>query len=133
MENTTAIVVTAESSILETVKLDIGYPKEVVAFDVSITKGINKAMFKMMQLGLGPPDGFVVTGYDQTWGEFETVKNYQAMFDYTSAVAKLLFDPPQNSFLVTSLKEEIKELEWRLNTEYEVRKPQIIPNTAIGG
>lgn len=39
---------------------------------------------------------------------------------YVGARVQLIFDTPQNSFLVTALKEQCAEFEWRLNFQQEM-------------
>lgn len=74
----------------------------------------------LAQLGIGPDDGFVCTGKDQTWTD------YLGDFAYLEAVktfiylkTRLVFDPPQNSFLVSAIQDQITELTWRLNVRIE--------------
>ena len=38
---------------------------------------------------------------------------------------KLVFDPPSNSFTQQSMKDEIKELEWRMNVEVDPRLEEV--------
>ena len=57
-------------SIFQTIKTMLGGYIEGDAFDNDITVAINSVISILTQLGVGPSDGFVVTGPEQTWGDF---------------------------------------------------------------
>lgn len=89
-------------------------------FNTDLVIHINTIFNTLCQLGVGPEKGYVITGIDEVWGDFlggsiklESVKSYIYLR------LRLLFDPPTNSFLLDSIKEQINELEWRLNVTAE--------------
>ena len=58
----------------------------------------------------------------ETWEDFlgPDGKKYIAVKDYIGLRVKLRFDPPENSALLTALREDAKELEWRLYDEADI-------------
>lgn len=75
---------------------------------------INSVIAILAQRGVGPEEGFAVTGSTETWQDWlgdrkdlEMVKSLMYMR------IRLMFDPPQNSFLVNSMEKLCDEYEWR--------------------
>ena len=93
-------------------------------FQTDLIIHINSALSTLIQLGIGPIEGFRIRGTDETWSDFmlgnrgdiEMIKSYVYM------KVRLMFDPPQNSFLVDSLEKQCKEFEWRANVAVETEK-----------
>lgn len=92
------------------------------AFDDNITMFINSMLQILYQNGIGK-NGFRVTSEADTWTDFlgeEQASELQAMAtEYVGIRVRLVFDPPQSSALYQALKEEARELEWRLNVQIE--------------
>ena len=113
--------------ILSTVRKRAGLNDELHDFDVDLIMEINTALNVCTQLGIGPSRGFRITGEDETWedwlGEDNTDPRYEMAKDYIAKRARLKFDPPQVSYLVTALTEETKELEWRLSIQNDYTFP----------
>ena len=107
-------------SILNTIKLKIGYEPDYTPFDTEITDLINTALRRANQLGVGKPN-FIITGPDETWQDFlgDNVLLFADVKTYIYIYVKLIHDPPSNSFLITNLKDEMSELEWRMNVNHE--------------
>jgi len=107
-------------SILISVKKNLGDEQAYTHFDPDIITHINSALFALNQLGIGPKNGFVIAGEQETWsGLLGTRQDLEAVKTYVYLKVKLVFDPPQNSFLVKTIEDQIKELEWRLNVQAE--------------
>lgn len=107
-------------SIFITIKTLLDVPADDDSFDADILTYINSAFYSLRQLGVGPKDGFVITGADQTWSEFSTNASLIGeVKTYIQQKVRLLFDPPNNSFLVSAIQENLKELEFRLNMDGE--------------
>lgn len=105
-------------SILDTVKKLLGIEKEYTQFDVDIIVNINSAIMTLRQLGVGPQDGFSITGSDETWNDLlGDSKFLDQAWIYLFLKTKIVFDPPSSSFVLEAYKEQIKELEWRLAEE----------------
>lgn len=114
MNNNSNIVdETLENSILDNIKKMLGIASDNTDFDTDIIIHINSVFSTLRQLGIGPSKGYTISGKDSTWGEFIEYSQVEDIRSYIYLRVRLLFDPPQNSFLVDSFKEQIKELEWR--------------------
>lgn len=109
-------------SILTSIKKMHGIDEIDESYDMELIMHINGALMIMTQLGVGPKEGFSITSKDEEWTQFlEGRKDLDLVFNDVYLRTKLVFDPPQNSFLVTSIKEQIKEYDWRIESWH---KPQ---------
>ena len=103
-------------SILTSIKKLLGVGEEYTHFDADIIMHINSVIFVLTQIGIGPVDGFSITSKDQTWDDFLQGRiNIESVKSYVYLKVRLLFDPPNNSFLVEAIERQISEYEWRLN------------------
>ena len=86
-------------------------------FETDLIIHINSALSTLTQLGVGSEDGFRVTGAGVTCEDFvgESRDDIEMIKSYVYMKVRLMFDPPQNSFLVDSLEKQCKEFEWRAN------------------
>ena len=108
-----------EESILKIIKQLIGCPDDFEQFDLDLTIHINSAFAALTQLGVGPKEGYRITGPDNVWSEFEEDTQKSSLIkDYVYIKTRLLFDPPTSGSLMDSLKEQLKEMEWRLYIMY---------------
>lgn len=103
-------------SILNSIKKLLGITEEYEHFDQDIIIHINSVFSILRQIGVGPEEGFIITDSTSTWDEFtgddidiESVKTYVYL------KVRLIFDPPSSSAAIDAIKENIKEIEWRLN------------------
>lgn len=103
-------------SILLTIKKGIGIDPSYEAFDPDIIMHINSVLFILTQEGIGPKEGFNITGQDETWEDFigESNTKLSAVQSYVTLKTRLLFDPPQSGTLNEQITKLISELEWRL-------------------
>lgn len=107
-------------SILKSIKKDLGIDESDKAFDSDIIRRINSAFMVLTQLGVGPKGGFRVVNEYDTWDKFFLGRtDIDSAKDYVYFKVKLAFDPPTNASLLEALKEEIKELESRLNMQVD--------------
>lgn len=107
-------------SILDTIKKLLGIAKDYTRFDTDIIVHINTSMMLLNQLGIGPPEGFSITGPEQTWLSYiPTGKNLEAVKTLIYLRTRLAFDPPANSFVVDSFQKQIEEYQWRLQVQAE--------------
>lgn len=105
-----------EESILNSVKKLIGIDEEYYDFDVDIVMHINTVLNILSQLGVGPEDGFAITGPDETWSSYlGTEKLLNLVKSYMQAKVRMLFDPPTSSSVAQAYNDNLKELEWRIN------------------
>ncbi len=114
--------------ILASVKRMLGIEEEDVSFDPEILLHINSVFMILNQLGIGPKEGFLVEYGTELWRDFVPDRNDLALIkSYVYAKVRLLFDPPQNSFLVSNIEKLCSEFEWRLNVEAEYELPEVSP------
>ena len=115
-------------SILDTIKIMLGLEKDYNAFDTEIIAYINSSLFTLSQLGVGPEEGFSITGPDEIWSNFIDEKsNLIAVQTYIKLKVQLIFDPPSNSFVVDAINKQLEELTWRLCLEVEYLKDNELP------
>lgn len=104
-------------SILDSVKQAIGgIEPEDKTFDKDLIMFTNGALMVMTQLGVGPATGYSIASSDNKWIEFiGDRKDLEAVATDVCLRVRLIFDPPANSFLVNSIKEQIQEYDWRIS------------------
>lgn len=108
------------ASILDDTKKILGLPTGDESYDTDILMHINTALSTLTQLGIGPDEGFLVEDASPTWADFIGNDNrLNGVKTYVFLRVRRLFDPPQTSFYLASMNEQIQELEWRLNTQRE--------------
>lgn len=104
------------NSILNSVKQDLGASEWDDAYDATLIREINTAFMVLSQLGCGPVNGFMITGPNETWDEYDTLgADIEGVKSYVSKKVKLAFDPSQSSYVNQADKDIVSELEWRLN------------------
>jgi hypothetical protein len=109
-----------DESIFNTIKKMLGLEDDYTPFDADVLVLINSAIMSLMQLGVGPKKGFVVRDYNDTWSDFLTNDvNLEATKNYIYLKVRITFDPPTSSAVLESYKQQIQELEWRLNVQAE--------------
>ena len=102
-------------SILTSIKKLLGIEEDYEHFDVDVILHINTVFSTLNQLGIGPLEGFSIEDKTATWDMFlEDNKTLNMVKSYMYQRVRLMFDPPQNSFLVQSLEKQILEFEWRI-------------------
>ena len=104
-------------SILQTIRRMIGPSMLDSEFDTDLVVHINSVLFDLNELGVGPKEGFVVTGDTETWEDFlgEGVKNLEAVKTFVFLKVKMIFDPPTVGGVIAAYEKLIKEYEWRIN------------------
>ncbi len=108
-------------SILKTIKKMIGASED--EFDTDLIIHINSVFSNLFQMGVGPKETFKISGEIEKWTDFTEDNNeIENVKTYIYIKVKLIFDPPANSFVITSMKEEEKELEYRLFFNAENRR-----------
>ena len=105
--------------ILDSIKIMLGIQPTDSNFDQEIILHINSAFTILNQLGVGPDDGFEITSNEETWKDFlgEDDKKFNLVKSHMFLKVRLLFDPPQNAYLVDSITKQIEEFEWRLRIQ----------------
>lgn len=107
------------TSILNTIKPMIGVEVYNEDFDSVIIVHINTVLTSLTQMGVGPKEGFFITGEDETWDSFigfdpnaAWLNNIQS---YVALKTRMLFDPPIQSAVAQAIEESAKELEFRIS------------------
>ena len=102
-------------SILTSIKKLLGITEECTDFDKDIIIDINSVLMILTQLGIGPPEGFTIIDSTATWSEFvSNIKQLAAVKTFVHLKVRLIFDPPMSTAVLESMKEIVKETEWRL-------------------
>ena len=105
-----------ENSILTSTKKILGIDASYTVWDLDIITHINAAFSILSQLGVGPPNGFMIEDDVTTWDEFTSYGNTLSLSrTYVFLKVRLLFDPPTTSFLLGAMNDQMKEYEWRLS------------------
>lgn len=118
-ESTTDIPVEEPNpnSILTTIKKLLGITEDYKHFDLDLTIHINSVFSILNQLGVGPTEGFSITGAEEEWSDFvpdAQIKLIEMLKSYVYLKVRLLFDPPMNSTVTESINKLTSELESRL-------------------
>lgn len=126
-------------SILTSVKKIVGIAELDTSFDPDIIMHTNAVFSVLNQLGIGPVDGFMIEDATATWDDFlsirqirsddttgytdqqlaETDKRLNMVKTYLYLRVRLMFDPPQTSFVIESMNKQIQELEVRMSVVRE--------------
>lgn len=115
-----------DDSILDSIKKLLGIASDYTNFDTDIIIYINSAFMVLNQLGVGPEEGFKITGKDELWSSYITDNdNLEAVKSYIHLKVKVAFDPPLNSTVMEAHKQLISEYEWRLNVQSEGGKTDV--------
>ena len=111
-------------SILQSIKKLLGLDEDYDAFDDDVMMHINSVLMILTQLGVGPKNGFSITGEEETWEDYlgEDISKLSAVKTYVYLKVKTMFDPTSSSVVNEATKEILKELEWRLNSEIEYKE-----------
>lgn len=106
-------------SILDTTKKLLGFESDYTAFDLDIITHINTVFSTLQSLGVGPPEGFMITDKEAVWDEFTGLENMNMVKSYMFMRVRIMFDPPTTSFHLESLNKQAQEIEWRLHVQAE--------------
>jgi len=120
MDEELPIIKIDNQSILNTIKKLLGLTPEYTLFDVDIITHINTVFSSLNEMGIGPEEGFHIEGEDENWSDFidgGESNDFQSLKTLIYTKVKIIFDPPQNSNLLTALNKTASEIEWRLYTK----------------
>ena len=92
------------------------------SFDNDILASINGAFATLHQLGIDDREGkpIVVTNTDQKWSDFLDMTRYRWLKDYVYFKVRLVFDPPANSSVLSSMQSQLDEMTWRIEVERDM-------------
>ena len=107
-------------NILDSIKKLLGIDEADLNFDQELIMHINSVFMVLNQLGVGPVGGFKISSNEEVWTDFVSTRlDLESVKSYIYLKVRLLFDPPQNSFLVGAIEKQIEENEWRLQVQVE--------------
>lgn len=107
----------SSESILTSIKKLIMVDESYDAFDEVIKIHINTVLANLIQMGVGPIEGFHITGTTEVWDDFLQGKlELEPVKTYVYLKVKMYFDPPQNSAYIDAINKQLNELEVRLYT-----------------
>lgn len=108
------------ASILDSTKKILGLEADYTAFDLDIITHINTVFSDLQLLGVGPVEGFAIEDAEAEWDDFlDSDFKMNSVKTYVYLRVRLLFDPPTTSYLINSLQDQLRALEWRLNVQRE--------------
>jgi hypothetical protein len=110
-----------EESILKSTKKVLGIGLDDDSFDLDVITHINSALSNLSQLGVGPEEGVFIEDDTTDWDALgiESVPILSQTKTLIYLRVRVLFDPPQTSFLQDALAKQILEHEWRIDTMRE--------------
>lgn len=107
-------------SILDSIKKMLGMEPNYEHFDADLILYINATFNILNQLGVGPKEGFNIKDRTNKWTEYiEDIEKIEMIKTYIYMKVKIMFDPSLTSSVNETMKEIIKELEWRLNVQVD--------------
>ena len=109
-----------DKSILDSIKKMLGIDASYTIFDQDIIMHINTVFMILNQLGVGSAEGFSIEDNKKIWKDYlNDDTKLESVKSYIYLKVKLLFDPPLSTAVIEAIKQQINELEWRLNVEAE--------------
>ena len=108
------------TSILTSVKKNLGLDESYEFFDDDILLLINGVFATLNQLGLGPDDGFSISDKTTTWDAYLNGDlRLESLKTFVFLKVRLAFDPPATSFAIDAFNKQAEELLWRLSVVRE--------------
>ena len=105
-----------DDSILNTIRSILVGDEDDTSFDLELITCINVALNNLTDVGVGPKEGFEITGSTETWTEFlgdKIILNRAKK--YVELETRLLFDPPTSSYVLEALQKKADEALVRAN------------------
>lgn len=103
-------------SILNSIKKQIGIDPSDTNFDDDVIRIINSSFNELYQIGIEECKTFKIVDDSTKWSDMGLSDSIVSIvYDFVYSRCKLKFDPPQNSFTVTSIQEDLKEIAWRIS------------------
>ena len=119
-------------SILASTKAALGVSEEQTAFDAEILMAINTAISTLNQVGVGPDEGLYVLSADEEWEAFiGTDPRLSMAKSYVHMQAKMLYDPPEVGFVLTSMQRMLDQFIWRLMVVVDTPATSSVTNPVV--
>lgn len=101
--------------VLSDVKVLLGLVPENTDFDAALIMHINSALMRLGQLmSLDFKPYFTIKGEEESWSDFCDTEKFPMIPTYIAKKVQMAWDPPQTSYVLTSLQDSITEMEWEL-------------------
>lgn len=106
-----------DNSILNDIKTLLGPGVYDDCFDTDLIIHINTAISRLRTLGVGPEEGYFITGDKEKWSDYLGADSslLESVKTYIYIKVRLIFDPPTNSSVLQAFQSKVDELEWLLN------------------
>lgn len=112
--------------ILLTIKRMLGISDEDKAFDMELVVFINTALMVIHEVGVGADDFQITPDGEETWHDFiEDNVDLIGVQTFVYLKVRIVFDPPQSSYVLDSMQKQADELLWRLNVASENKHESI--------
>jgi len=112
-------------SILVSTKAALGVAQDDASFDSEILTFINAAFAEVNQVGVGPEEGLMIFSDAEEWAALiGTDVRLNLVKPYVYLYCKMLFDPPDVGFVLTSMERILERHIWRLMVA--VDKPPVV-------
>lgn len=115
--NTTSL---DSASILDTILKLLGPEGDYEHFGPDVMVHINSAFERLCDLGIGPRVPFYIESNIEPWSAFQTQSPLRRVIRFIYLYVKIIFDPPSNTSVLETYKQELDKLEWTLNSVVEV-------------
>lgn len=102
------------------------------SFDTDLIVHINMALSELTQLGVGPPEGIMISGISETWSIITDNKILLGFVKtFITLKVRMIFDPSASSTVMESMKQTISELEWRMQVQAETPGASSEPGVTV--
>ena len=102
-------------SILTSVKKLIGISEDYNHFDTDLIMHINSVFMVLLQMGVGPEEGFAIEDDIAVWTDFvESGPLLSMVRSYMYLKVRMLFDPPSGA-AAEPIARILEEYEWRIS------------------
>lgn len=125
-------------SILVSTKAALGVLQDDPSFDGEILTFINASLAEVHQVGIGPAEGLMIFSETEEWEALiGTDVRLNLVKPYVFLYVKMLFDPPDVGFVLTSMERILERHIWRLMVAVDklppvVEDPELDPSTPLG-
>lgn len=117
-------------SILVSIKAALGVAQDDISFDGEILTFINSALAEVNQVGVGPAEGLMIFSEAEEWDALiGTNVRLNLVKPYVFFYCKMMFDPPDVGFVLTSMERILERHIWRLMVEAD--KPPVLPSIVL--
>lgn len=107
------------SSILDSIKVQVGIPALHREWDQMIQLDINTAFSILHQIGVGPKEPYKIESEYDTWDDFVCQVNMEMVKSFIAHKVRELYDPPTGTQAGEALKRQLDEEIWRLSVAVE--------------